>query len=284
MKFVFTLATLLLTLSIAFSAKAVIYGADDRKEVVQMNSPMWSSIADSTVVILPGTSLIRAGNIFNFVDEIYGRFYSLCKDEPFLNQPSVGQCSGSLIGENLILTAGHCFQSTQDCQDSKFIFNYAVSKSGTSPKGASASEIYSCKRVVSQVFDKNALDYAIIELDRPVVGHKPLRLPAAATDVRTNLNVTIVGNPAGLPTKVIPNGIVREVRELSFRASLDSFGGASGAPVFNTENGDLLGIISLGAQDFQTDPSRGCQETYKCDQDGCMGEKIIRIEEILKNH
>ena len=276
-------AFILILVLFGSSARAVIYGADDRKEVYQVNSPMWRALADSTVMILPNSSLNKVGNFLKFVDEIYGRFYSLCKDEPFLNQASVGQCTGSLIGENLILTAGHCFQEASDCRDSKFVFNYVVAKNGIGPVGTSGDQVYGCKRVVSQVSDKNNLDYAVIELDRPVVGHKPLSLPTGATDVRTNMNVTIVGNPAGLPTKIIPNGLVREVRDLSFRASLDSFGGASGAPVFKTETGELLGILSLGAQDFESDPNLGCQRTYKCDQDGCMGEKVIRIEEILKS-
>ncbi|MGH9464870.1 MAG: trypsin-like serine protease, partial [Thermoanaerobaculia bacterium] len=63
-------------------------------------------------------------------------FDEVCEDEvcqdlcpatsPFYAQPDpTTQCSGILVGEDLVLTAGHCLDP-DDCQQKRIIFDYAV--------------------------------------------------------------------------------------------------------------------------------------------------------------
>ena len=55
----------------------------------------------------------------------------LCADEAYALQPIIGRCSGTLIGEDLVLTAGHCFDEDDDAETSVFVFNWRYEAPGT---------------------------------------------------------------------------------------------------------------------------------------------------------
>src|SRR5688572_26374657 len=87
----------------------------------------------------------------------------LCAGELFETQPALSACSGVLIAEDLVLTAGHC---TNGCGDLRFVFDYALTPSGTLPT-LTQDDVYRCDATVAEHDSPSGLDYAILHLTRP---------------------------------------------------------------------------------------------------------------------
>ena len=95
--------------------------------------------------------------------------------------------------------------------------------------------------------------------------------------------VTVVGYPMGLPVKIAANGQVRSLESSFFVANLDTYGGNSGSPVFNTlalVNGHLVveGILVRGEDDFLA-ISSPCRISKRCPVHGCRGEDVVYADE-----
>jgi subtilisin-like proprotein convertase family protein/S1-C subfamily serine protease len=256
----------------------MIYGDDDRKNLYEVASPLYRKLADSTVALIKNSELrVLNASDLGLPSGTYGASQSLCTSEVFYSEPAAAFCSGSLVGPNLILTAGHCVTNANDCADARFVFGYAVTQSGKFPQTVAAKETYSCKRIIARKQEAAGADYALIELDRNVVGHEVLKLqrtrPAAVGDA-----LTVIGHPSGLPTKVASGGKVRAVQTGYFNSNLDTYGGNSGSAVFNSETGDVVGILVRGDDDFVM---RGqCVVSNRCAADGCRGEDVTRIDQV----
>ena len=69
--------------------------------------------------------------------------------------------------------------------------------------------------------------------------------------------------------------------DLFFTANLDTFGGNSGAPVFDMNTGLVEGIVVRGESDFNYDSDRSCFVLNKCNEGECRGEDVVRITNIL---
>ncbi len=123
-------------------------------------------------------------------------------------------------------------------------------------------------------------DYALIRLDRPVKGRRPLPLqnqPAHTGDV-----IYSIGYPSGLPAKVMDQATVRSSHSEYFMANLDVFVGNSGSAVFNAKTNEVIGVLVRGEEDFIYDRSRRCNITNHCEDDSCNGEEITHISFIIK--
>jgi hypothetical protein len=101
------------------------------------------------------------------------------------------------------------------------------------------------------------------------------------TNVRADLiigeSLILVGHPYGLPKKTDTDGQVKNVSLSEIRAYVDSYGGNSGSPVFDSQ-GSLVGILVGGAPDFTV--NEGCQISNVCPTgQGCssLGEHIVPI-------
>lgn len=256
----------------------LIYGDDDRKDLYEVSSPLQKSLADSTVALLESSDLKPlSASSFSLPSGTFGSQNMLCSSEPYYDQPAGAFCSGSLVGPNLILTAGHCVKDVSDCASVRFVFGYAVKQAGKYPTSVATSEVYSCKRIISRKQEAAGSDYALIEIDRPVTGHAVLKLQrsriAAVGD-----SVTVIGHPAGLPTKVASGGKVRKVSSTFVTTNLDTYGGNSGSAVFNSESGEVMGILVRGDTDFVAKGS--CYVSNRCPADGCRGEDVTRIDQV----
>jgi hypothetical protein len=127
----------------------------------------------------------------------------------------------------------------------------------------SADDVYRCAEIlVSRDDDRfgQRLDFAVVRLDRPVVGDREpaaVRLADMALERGSSLN--LLGFPNGLPAKFAPNGAVvnaRAERLDYFDGSVDAFGGNSGSGVYDAD-GRVVGILVRGATDYTTTPE-GC--------------------------
>lgn len=272
--------TLVLILSVfSWSAVAqdkVIYGTDDRLDVYQVTDSAKLELADSTVALMENGSLVASGNKYRIRAGKFGEQMGLCADEPFYHQPSAAFCSGSLVGEDLLITAGHCVTSQAACKNTKFVFGFAVKEEGRYPTEVAANDVVGCKKLIKREQVNTGADYAVIQLDRKIRHHRPLAINRA-NDLRNGAAIGVIGHPSGLPTKVAYGAKVRNASASSahFVANLDTYGGNSGSAVFNASTGKIEGILVRGAQDFVYE--NGCRRSNICSENGCRGEDVTKI-------
>ena len=87
-----------------------------------------------------------------------------------------------------------------------------------------------------------------------------------------------MGHPSGLPLKFANGAQVKDTSNASyFVANLDTYGGNSGSPVFNEDDGTVEGILVRGDTDFVRD--NGCFISNVCPTTGCRGEDVTRTTE-----
>ena len=87
----------------------------------------------------------------------------------------------------------------------------------------------------------------------------------------------VIGHPVGLPLKVAAGASVRDAGKIGyFVADLDTFGGNSGSPVFNTATKKIEGILVRGDTDFIKSPA-GCTTMATYEQTSGRGEDVTKI-------
>ncbi|OIO10651.1 MAG: hypothetical protein AUJ52_03575 [Elusimicrobia bacterium CG1_02_63_36] len=259
----------------------VIYGDDDRLDLHQVQSPKLKAMAGSTVALFQGSGVSMDGGNATLQTSNYGDSYGLCKDEPFRDQGAGAFCSGSLVGEDLIMTAGHCVRSQSACESTKFVFGFGITdKDKGTPGSVPAGEVYSCKELVGRTEQGSGPDWALIRLDRSVVGHAPLKITRDGVPAK-GTPLVVIGHPAGLPTKIAGGAYVRDAdRNGYFVANLDTYGGNSGSAVFNGISGMVEGILVRGETDFTYDSANSCRRSNVCTDEGCRGEDVTNVDEV----
>lgn len=280
--------------SIALASPVVIYGEDNRQEVYQA-SPAMQRLASAAGTMIetskltasleePGLSSVEQRTLSDWLAGSGSEAESpkFCSDEPFVNQPNAGMCSGFLIAPDLLVTAGHCVEVSNFCDKYSWVFDYQVDQdSKTAGTRIKKENIYSCKRVISYSLQSDlGLDYGLIQLDRIVEGRKPV-LPQTRKQTALGEGLVVIGNPSGLPLKVAAGANVREsTHPFFFTANLDTFQGNSGSAVFNSNTGEVEGILVRGEDDYEMNGKRNCVEAKKCANDECRGEDVSRITSI----
>ena len=304
----------LLVLSTAFASQVhagnlVVYGEDNRVEVYEA-SAAHQLLAKSTATMIskhemkidesnPGSvqfnqktlrEWLENGNKSNKTKVLFTPIVqkgsaagiSFCEGTRFIDQPNAGMCSGFLIAPDLMVTAGHCVEIENFCDDYRWVFEYQIDKeTQTAGVDVNPENIYSCKKVISSALvGPLSLDYAVVQLDRRVTGREPL-------DINNNVKVTdkqsllVIGSPSGLPLKVATGANVRKNTHPSFfSANLDTFQGNSGSAVFNADTGVVEGILVRGENDYVPNQLKMCVEVNVCKSDACRGEDVSRLTSI----
>jgi hypothetical protein len=253
----------------------VIYGEDDRVDLYLISDPAILQLADSTVGMVRNQSLEPgAPEMIDVHAKAFGVEFDLCKDETYYSQPNPSMCSGFLVGEDLIATAGHCIVNDSDCSSHSFVFGLNMKDAENPVTAVPASDVYKCHKIIKREQTEEQ-DFALIQVDRPVVGHKPLRL--AETPAQANDPVFVIGHPSGLPTKIGGGAHIRRVSEAYFVSNLDTYGGNSGSAVFNALTSEVVGILVRGDQDFGWNSEKQCTASVICKDDECRGEDSTNI-------
>lgn len=279
-----------LSLSFAFSAFAntkgidVIYGEDNRKDVFESTDSALVELSKSTAAMIEMANLTSQSNGEIVIQAETLKSRGICAKERFSNQISAANCSGFLVAPNVLVTAGHCIKSEFDCSSYKWVFDYKVDHADQAAVTVAKQDVYSCKRIIARSLDQLSKDdWAVIELDRKS-DRKPLAFRKKGK-ITTGTSIAVIGHPTGLPTKIADGAKVRSLATKFFQANLDTYGGNSGSAVFNTQTGEVEGILVRGENDYVYDSALGCQVSNKCPDTGCRGEDVTYISNVkgLKN-
>jgi len=248
----------------------VIYGRDDRLDWYQIAEWRVRRNAEAVASAWNVTDLLKnRDGMYTLRTLGYGWAYNLVENERFRDQQIGAHCTGFLVGEDLLVTAGHCINRV-NYKDKRFVFGYRM-VSKTEPKVFRVHEkdVYKAKELVAWSLSPTGGDYAVVRLDRKVEGVKPLEIRDSR--LRKGDSVYVLGHPVGLPLKYAPNAkVTQDVFAEYFKASLDTYGGNSGSPVFDKDH-KVVGILVRGETDFEELPS-GKRRSAK----GKFGESVTR--------
>ncbi len=294
------LAVLVVTPVFAFvPAMDVVYGTDNRLDIYQVTNSLHKTLASSTAGMIPINTLKKssAPNTFEIgTHRTLRDAENLCSGEAYADQPVAPICTGFLVGPDLLVTAGHCYKSFSTpesvCKSFAWVFDYNKKSASHNPtKNISLKDVYLCQSVVEAQLTGN-MDFAIIRLDRKVVGRNVLKVRESGK-VNSSTELVVIGHPTGLPTKVSPKGKITKNSEVTtISTTLDTFHGNSGSAVFDASTGLVEGILIQGKTDYRPSiPSNpdSCKVVNVCDENAknCAfgneggpiehGEVVLRI-------
>ncbi len=270
-------AIVITCLIFSLGARADIFGEDNRSDVRRAGRK--SFLARSVAVGVINSLWTEVNS--SFFDLRADPITTMCKDEPFVGQPSVSYaCSGFLVGPELLVTAGHCGVNVGEvrnssgdyCEAYTWMFDFY---STTNIKRVPRRNVYKCKEIIyaTQIGEGiGKQDFALIRLDRKVRGRKPLELAMETPDL--NERVFMLGHPMGLPMKLTDEAEVFSLNQgRSFLSNLDAFAGNSGSAVFNDRD-EVVGVLVAGnpALSLYKNEEAGCERYNRCDDNGenCM--------------
>ncbi|AKF05414.1 trypsin-like serine peptidase [Sandaracinus amylolyticus] len=263
----------------SLATEPVVYGEDGRREAYEVDATLRALALGSSAAIFDPENLdVRDPSAIVPSGRRLQSDEDLCDDQRFLDQPTAASCSGTLIDDDLYLTAGHCVETEEECRGLRFVFDYAYASDGVL-ETIGEDDVYACRRLVAHR-DQDApwRDHSIIQLDRPVVGRTPATLRRGALTPGEPL--VLIGYPDTIPMKIDASGHVNDARAEvldRFYASVDAFGGNSGSGVLDAE-GRLVGVLSGGEDDYVR---RGDCSVVNVLDDACPGGDCTRHGEYV---
>lgn len=273
----------------------VLYGEDNRRDWYELTGKE-KMIARSVAVMMENSYLIQNNKTYNYIEKLPTLLTRkrLCRDVKYWDQPVAGVCTGFLVGRDLLMTAGHCIDQIENsCSNFSWVFSYNMVGESTLLNEVSENAVYRCKEVIKSK-TTNRLDYALIKLDRNVEGRRALRLNKKG-GIEKGDELFTLGHPLGLPLKFADNAkVINKTSDYIFIATLDTFAGNSGSPVFNVASGKVEGVLVRGKTDYAEDydPKFGvCYTLNRCNNegkscaepDGAEGESVITLEKIFED-
>lgn len=255
----------------------VIYGIDDRIDVCDLPAGPDMEDSDSVVALFRASKVTDNGDGTSTLQtQNFGAAHNLCAGERFRDQPTGAFCSGFLVAPDIIATAGHCINAS-NVTNICFVFGFRMRDPSTPETSINNEEIYRGLELLGRQEAGNGPDWALVRVDRPVTNHRIVRIRRDGK-VNDTQKLHVIGHPSGLPTKFAGEASIRNNQADSFFvANLDTYGGNSGSPVFNSETHEVEGILVRGETDFVQQGS--CNVSLICPSTGCRGEDCTRTTE-----
>ncbi len=258
----------------------VIYGDDDRIDVYQETDPQRLAWTNATCALINESRLTQhADGSWEITSLGAFRRFNMepCEHEPFADQPVAASCTGFMVGDDIIVTAGHCYSSTS-LESIRFVFGFWMLDATTPRFHFDESEVYYGVEIISRAGSGNE-DHAVVRVDRPITAPGAHPLEMRTTDsIQPGEFVGVIGHPSGMPMKLaFGNTYVRSSSHSAyFVANLDTYGGNSGSPVFNQQTGLVEGILVRGATDFVRNYEDNCFESNVYGNDEGRGEDVTK--------
>jgi hypothetical protein len=254
-----------------------IYGVDDRVDIFQLADPQDIRDASSVVALIDAASVTDNGDgTSSIATSNFGTSQNLCASEPFRSQPIAAYCSGFLVAPDVVATAAHCV-TPGSVINTRFVFGFRMINGTTAQTRIPNTEIYNGVDLIGRRHTDAATDWALVRLDRPVPDH-PVVAIRRTGQIPANQRVHVVGHPSGLPAKFAGGAnVLTNTAASHFVANLDTYGGNSGSPVFNSGNRIVEGVLVRGETDFVA--NGGCNVSLVCPASGCQGEDCVRTTE-----
>eukprot|EP00300_Choanocystis_sp_HF-7_P039874 c6221_g1_i1.p1 GENE.c6221_g1_i1~~c6221_g1_i1.p1 ORF type:complete len:393 (-),score=86.46 c6221_g1_i1:270-1448(-) len=232
----------------------VVYGQDNRREVCEvLNDPVVPRLVPAIAAFINSASLVRnfngRYNYFLTTGATLATQENLCPGQRFAQQFTKASCSATLIAPDRVITAGHCMDERK-CRDRRVVFDFYLGGPNCVMPDITDEDVYRCKRF--KLIHTSTIDYAVVFLDRPVVGRTPVPVQSSRAPVHRGQQLILIGFPNGIPAKVDQGGVVLDPRQFQldfFYATTDTFTGNSGSGVFDTA-GTMVGLLVRGARDY----------------------------------
>jgi len=258
----------------------VIYGQDDRMDVFESSDSLMKELSKSTAAQILNNNIVQEGDLYTIKSKTLEE-EGICKSERFSSQPAAANCSGFLVGADMLVTAGHCINQVSDCENHAWVFDFANTSEEKGNFSFDKSQVYHCTKIIAREKNSSTMnDYAVLKLDRPVAGRTPLKFRTAGKPADDAV-FTVIGHPTGLPLKITAAADMRDnTNPVYFRTNADTYGGNSGSAVVDSRTGVVEGILVRGDQDYQQADNDSCLVSVHRDQDGGRGEDVTRITNI----
>lgn len=271
-----SLIIILMILSFYLPVSA-IYNFDDRAEVNQSGltyGKPWpknivSLVENKFLTIIPGGAKANCPSL--------QKSLNLCPVESFIEQPSLSYCTGFILNNDWIVTAGHCVDKLS-CSTTSLILNYTKEKD---PEYIFTNdELLKCLDVrKSDTADVAFIKYQSSIQNKTVSSREQDYFRFLAGPPTTNL--FIMGFPSGLPMKVSRGKLVSSSDDLIV-AKINAFHGNSGSPVLNSD-GQIVGMLLKGNRDYYYDLEVSCNFLYYCTSNkNCEGESLLPYSIIIE--
>lgn len=271
----------------------IVYGKkDDRILVSDLNpriNQKYIEVGKSVLAMVTKDKVADLGfNKTRIATKSVANEFNMCRDQRFSEQPSGASCSGFLVGPDTLVTAGHCIKNLKDCQTKMWVLDFKFNeqfKGNNVNLIVETSKTYNCKEVIAR---KSGLlnDYAVIKLDRPVNGRKPLPIRREGKISKTD-KVYTIGYPLGAPQTLTRGAqITGNLVPQYFELKIDTFMGNSGSPIINEDTGIVEGILVKGGADADFSLFGACYDVNTCDGIFCDSDetahRITTIKDFIK--
>lgn len=206
---------------------------------------------------------------------------SLAKSSTILRKSRRQPCTGVVISEDQFATVHHCLPFAEN--DPKQTLENALVVVGQTQQAA-AGELCFPRADVLEVVKRTRSDgpgendvvaFQVVALGG--TGSPGLTPPAICPEEKASGTIEMRGHPLGLPQTKTTNGTVQVVRgKTGLRASIDSFSGNSGSPVFLQSEDCVVGLLGEANLGLLEETEDGCCDLRSASGFGIF-DTVVRL-------